>query len=72
VSEKQPHPDSIIFLLDQAAAGAANLAVQLGGYFAKLRAEGFSRQEAFTLTMNYQQNLFTATIADQQRKDHRD
>jgi len=40
--------------LDQATEALINLAPILASYFKKLRAEGFTRDEAFELVINFQ------------------
>jgi hypothetical protein len=51
--------------MDQAAAsasaGAVAIAGVLGAYFKTLRAQGLTRAEALTLTLDYQSYLFTPT-----------
>ena len=52
-------PERTIHDFEQATAAVLNAAVMLGDYFKKLMAEGFTRDEAFELIVNYQTILFT-------------
>jgi hypothetical protein len=49
----EPGPD-VIAQLDQAAAGSRNLAALFGAYFRYLIDQGFSRDEALCMVIEYQ------------------
>lgn len=47
--------------MDQAQRGLADMAKLVGSYFDSLRAEGFERDEALVLAVNYQDNFLKGT-----------
>ena len=52
-----PNPEESVHAFDQMGAVINNMAVLLGDYFKKLQQQGFSREEAFEMTLECQQVL---------------